>query len=61
LNILVEYDEPLSNFAFNYNFNVRPYTMDATTVGVTATFSGQVDALKVGRCKLPVSNPRFLS
>jgi hypothetical protein len=53
--LTLKYDEPLSNFAFN--FNLRRYT----TCYPLDTLKSQMSVrggLKVGRCRLTLSNPR---
>jgi hypothetical protein len=44
--LTLKYDEPLSNFAFN--FNLRHYSMATAVVPAART---------VGRCRLTVSKP----
>jgi len=57
----VKYDEPLSNFAFN--FNLRHYTLDFYNIAATPEDLAilKVKEIKngrlVGRCSLTISKP----
>ena len=56
----LEYDEMLSNLAFN--FKLRHYSKGAFKFNVRRAFDNDDDDDdKVERCRLTVSNPRFLS
>jgi len=55
----LEYDEPLSNFAFN--FNLRRYTVVCIDEVHERSIENELLITTVGRCRLTVSKPMLIA